>query len=96
MIDPEVKKYIDAQFTKLAKDLNGIRLGEDVVFTRSVRRRVLDDVVLAGVVDADLTDINTSTVVPGGGGTVDAATPYDARVIVDVDGTDYYLGLYEI
>lgn len=78
----------------LEKLVNDIRQGRDVIFTESLRKRLLQNTVFAGVTSTSLDDINETTAVPGGGGNVTHAEAYDKKVKVIIDGTEYWLGLY--
>lgn len=96
MIDPQTQQAIDALRKEFEAKLETFRQARDVVFTESLKRRVFEDIIHAGVQDTDTTDINTTTSIGAGGGDVTAATPYDTRLRVQIDGTDYYIGLYEV
>lgn len=85
------KKIDDAVFL-----LKRMQLGEDVIFSESLRKRIFEDVILAENIDSTLTDINATTNVPVGGGDVTHAKSFDKRLRVNIDGSDYYIGLYNI
>jgi hypothetical protein len=84
------------EFEKMKKELADIRQARDVVFTESLRNRLLQEVINAGIQSNPTTAENTSTVVPSGGGTVLHAGQYDRRVLVELDGSSYYIGLYNV
>lgn len=91
-MNPETKRLID----DLQKQINELRNGASVEQTESLRRRVLQDIISAGTIDSTLTGINETTVVDAGGGNVDHGAPYDRRQRVEIDGVDYYIGLYNV
>lgn len=70
-----------------------MQLGEDIIFAESLRKRIFQDIIQSGVVDL-ATDINDSTIISAGGGTVNHPKEYDKRAIITIDGEDYYIGLY--
>jgi hypothetical protein len=72
-----------------------IRAGEDVQTLENFRRRTLFDIISAGVVSTPTSNEQVTTSVPVGGGNVSHAKQYDKRVYVDIDGSNYYIGLYE-
>ena len=87
---------IEAKFAELEKRLDDIENARSVSQTESIRKRVLQDIISAGVIDSPTSSENTSTTVPGGGGTVNHPAQYDLRVRVTIDGADYYVGLYNV
>lgn len=91
-MNEDEKKRID----DLEKKVSDIQEARDVSFSESIRKRVLEDIISAGVIDTTLTDLNETTSVPSGGGNVSHAEPYDRRLRVTIDGTDYYIGLYQV
>lgn len=87
----------EERLSKLEKEIQDIRLATDVQFTESLRRRVVQDVIFAGISDTTLLDLNETTAIPiGGGGSVLHTEPYDKRLRITVDGTDYFIGLYNV
>lgn len=83
------------QLDELKRQIEAMRRGEDLELMENLRRRALQDIVSAGTIDDPDTE-NESTVIGVGGGTVDHAEEYDKRVRVTIDGTDYYIGLYNV
>lgn len=84
----------EERLVKLEKQLEDLLLARDVVFTESLRKRLLQNTIFAGITSTSLTDINETTNVPGGGGNVTHAEAFDKKVRVTIDGTDYWVGLY--
>lgn len=91
-LTPEQQKKID----DAVKLLNDIRLGEDVVFTESLRKRVLENVLLSENVDSTVLDINDTQSVASTPQDVSFAKEYDKRLKLNIDGIDYYIGLYNV
>lgn len=85
---------IEERLTKLEKENEDLRLARDVVFTESLRKRLLQNTIFAGIISTSLTDINETTIVPVGGGNVTHAEAFDKKVRVSIDGTEYWFGLY--
>lgn len=85
---------LEDEVKQLKKELEDIKLGRDVVFTESLRRRLLQNVVFAGITSTSLADINETTVVAAVPGNVIHAEAFDKKVKVNIDGSDYWLGLY--
>lgn len=79
---------------KLEKQVEDLKLARDTVFTESLKKRVLQNIIFAGIISTSLTDINETTVIPAGGGSVTHAEAFDKKVRVEIDGVPYYLGLY--
>lgn len=84
----------EERISKLEKELEDIRFERDVVHTESLRKRVLQGIMEAGIKDSTLTDINTTTTVGSTPSDVAHASVYDFRLRVVIDGTPYYIGLY--
>lgn len=91
-IEQDLKKAI-VDIKKTSELLTDIRYSRDIDFTESIRRRTLNDIIRAGVLDNTLTDINTTTNL-GLAGSVSHASIYDRRLKVIIDGAEYYIGLY--
>ncbi len=89
MTDPIVMR----QLRSLSKTVDDMRHVRDVVFSESLRRRTLNDVIFAGVIE-NPGDANESSAIGPGGGTVNHAETYDKKVLVEIDGSSYYIGLY--
>lgn len=87
---------LEQKIEQLEKQIADIRLAKDIVYTESVRKQVLDDAVRAGIKDDDTSDINTTTAVASTPSNVTHATPYDRRLRINIDGADYYIGLYNV
>lgn len=75
----------------LKKLVESIRSASDIPFVESIKRKVLSNTIDAGITSASLE--NQTTV---DGLDVTAPKPYDQRVRVTIDGTDYYIGLYDV
>ena len=84
----------EERISKLEKELEDIRLENDVVHSESLKKRVLQSVIQAGIKDSTLTDINTTTTVSSTPSNVLHASTYDFRLRVTLDGVPYYIGLY--
>ena len=89
---------LEDEVKQLKKEVEELRLANDVIFTESLRRRLLQNTIFAGVISTSLTDINetTSGSIPAGGGnySVTHAEAFDKKVRITIDGADYWLGLY--
>jgi hypothetical protein len=85
---------IEDRIAKLEKELMDIRLENDVVHSESLKKRVIQNIIQSGVKDSTLTDINTTTNIIATPTSVSAASPYDLRLRIIVDGNPYYIGLY--
>lgn len=86
----------EERIVKLEKELADIRGAKDFAFVESVRKRIFKNIMEAGVTSASLADINETTVIGGAGGSVTHAEGYDQKVRVTIDGSDYYIGLYNV
>lgn len=80
------------------KQINEILRCESVAFKESVLKRIIKkDVAFLREIN-DVTVASTSNVnesfAPGAGATV--AREYDQKAIIEIDGVEYYIGLYEI
>jgi hypothetical protein len=84
------------EFENMKKELANIRQASDIVFSESLKKRILDDYIESGVTDNATTGENATTVVPPTGGNVLHAKQYDKRVRVQIGASTYYIGLYEI
>lgn len=84
----------EERISKLEKELEDIRLENDVVHSESLKKRVLNNVLEAGIRDTTLTAINTTTAVAAVPTNVPHASVYDFRLRVTIDGVPYYIGLY--
>lgn len=81
----------EERLTKLEKEIEALRLVNDVVHSESLKKRVLQGVINGGVKSsASTSDINVAvTVLPA-----TVARSHTAKMLVQIDGTNYYLGLY--
>lgn len=86
----------EERLAQLEKKFEDLELARSVVFTESIKGRVLQDVVQSGVLDTTLTALNGTTSVPAGGGSVLHAKQYNKRLLVYIDKIPYYIGLYNI
>ena len=84
---------VDERLSKLEKQIEDLRLERDVVHSESLKKRVLQGVINAGIKSAATdTDVNESVVaVPA-----IVARAFDAKVRVEIDGTAYYIGLQNV
>lgn len=89
-MNPEIEQKLN----DMQKEIDDLREARDVVFAESLRKRVFQDIIEAGVIDTSLTGVNETTTVPTGGGNVSHAEEYDKRFRIVVDGIPYYIGLY--
>lgn len=85
----------EERLSKLEKELEDIRFERDVIHSESLKKRVLQGTVVAGIKDTTLDDINTTTTVAATPQGVAHAAIYDFRLRITVDGIPYYIGLYE-
>ena len=86
---------LEEQLNDLERQIQDIRLCRDVVLAESLRKRVLQNTIFAGITSTSLTDINETTNVPAGGGSVTHAEAFDRKVLVNIDGSNYFIGLYD-
>lgn len=86
---------IEERLSKLEKQVEDMRFARDIVNSESIKKHIVHDVISAGTKDDTLTTINHTTTVPAGGGSVNHASSYDHRLEVEIDGTIYYIGLYD-
>ena len=92
MDERDLKERID----ELERMVESMRHGMDIETIENIRRRTLQDIVSAGVVDNATTNEIDTTSIGAGGGSVSHNVQYDKRVRVTIDGTDYYIGLYTV
>lgn len=83
----------EQRIDRLERIIEAMRWGRDIEFQEQLRRRALQEAILAGVIDqATSSNINqTITAVPAA-----APDPFDKRLRVVIDGTPYYIGLYNV
>lgn len=88
-MNEEVRQQLD----KLQKQIDELRQATDVINVESLRKRVFQEIISAGVIStATTSDVNES--VPTVPATV--AKDYNKKVRVEIDGVPYYLGLYNV
>ncbi|MBL4621026.1 MAG: hypothetical protein JKY89_01370 [Immundisolibacteraceae bacterium] len=85
---------VEERLQKLEKELADMRLAKDVVYTESIRARVLEDAVLSGILDTTMTALNGSTTVSAFPTTINYAKQFDKRLLVYIDKIPYHIGLY--
>lgn len=83
---------IEERLAKLEKEIEDLRQARDIVFAESARKRL--SLIGTETIDTDVTDINGSTVIGAGGGTVNHPAVYDKKVRVLIGGSIYELGVY--
>jgi hypothetical protein len=86
----------DQQLKVLERMIKDIREAKDIPFAESFKRQYLEDIISAGLVDNATSNENTSTTVSAIPTTVNHPAQYDKRVKVEIDGTEYYIGLYNL
>lgn len=87
------ERNLKEQVDELKRQVEAMRRGEDIEMSEGIRRRTLQDIVSAGVIDnPTANEIKTTTA----GSNVNHNVQYDKRVRVTIDGTDYYIGLYTV
>lgn len=84
------------EFNKMKKQLEELQLVRDIIFRESLRKNALQNTIEAGLKSTATSNENATTTVPSTGGNVNHARQYDDRVLVEIDGTQYYIGLYTI
>lgn len=85
---------LETRVAELEKLVEELRQARDIQFVESSRRRIFQDIIQAGVKDSNVSAVNkTSNIVAVPVG-ITTANTYNAKVRVRIDGTDYYIGLY--
>lgn len=86
----------DRKIAELERKVEAMRTGQDIEFQETLRRRTFQDLISAGTVDTATTGNILQAVNEGGSATYNVADEFDFRLRVEVDGTDYYVGLYSV
>jgi hypothetical protein len=86
---PEQETKLDRALTLL----DSLRFAEDVVFSESLRRNVMEDVLFADVFPVTATTSNVNQSI---GDTQAFTSPkkFDLVQTITIDGTDYKIGLF--
>lgn len=84
---------MNEQIRQLEAKIEAMRSGQDIQFNEMLRRLGATTVAFGEVSNATANE-NETTSVPNGGGNVTHAEAYDKRVAITINGTTYYVGIY--
>jgi hypothetical protein len=84
------------EFEKMKQEIADLKEARSVVFTESIRKRLLDDYIEAGTSTTATTSDVLKAVSEGGAATYNVAKAYDDKVLVEIGGENYYIGVYNI
>jgi len=85
---------LEKKIEELQAQIDLMRRGEDLELIENVRRRSLGDVVLSGTSDA-ASNI-TKSVDEGGAATYNVTKEPAAAQRITIDGTEYYIALFNL
>lgn len=81
---------------QLEEKVNRMRNGEDIENIENIRRRTLEGAIFAGVASTATTGDILKAVAEGGSASYNVAKAPAQKLRVSIDGTDYYLALYNV
>jgi len=88
---PEQERKLDSAIQLM----ESLRLAQDVVFSESIKRNVVQDALFAEVLPITATTGNINQSI-GSASAFTSPKKFDLEQTVTIDGTDYKIGLYNI
>ena len=88
-MSPEQERKLD----RALQLLEALRLAEDIVFSESIKKNVMEDVLFAEVLPVTATTSNINQSI-GAASAFTSPKEFDLEQTVTIDGTNYKIGLF--